>query len=518
MTMESPFTQHLHTNYVPSETEAKAIKAHLVPHASEASRLQALIEDLCAQRQRELDYIAAHEALLSPARRLPQDVLQEMFLACLPTTRDAVMSAREAPLLLCRICSAWRAIALSIPALWASLHMPLQHIFERTFTGPPIMWLERSGRCPLSLSLVGARTMEHFETYESEFIDPLFYYLEGCAHRLQSITMDYSSTDGMLRLKDMYSPILVTAKIQAVLDEIMEMKLLTSPSLRRVHLRISGYLDNGIAGVPLRWGCLTHLIIHAFVDRYPQSGLSPKMALDILARCSRLISFTVDTNNSSEQTLSHSSAESPLILRCLRELILCRCNSPLGPNSISHILRNLIMPELRTIQLPRTETSQRGTFPFLCDLAGRSPLVEELHIDLARLAPASLADTIPMLHSLKRLYVLAYETPGFANVDQLLALLVPEPGGAPPCPLLGELQITDCPLTTITGDITTFATRMLDGGCNGFTRLDINFTLWMPPIEAEVYAGLASRGLILSNITFSSAWGQRISYVFLVVH
>ncbi|KAJ7086330.1 hypothetical protein B0H15DRAFT_740640, partial [Mycena belliarum] len=470
--MKSPFAQKLHTNYVPSETEAEAIKAHLIPHASEASRLQALIEDLCARRQRELDYIAAHKALVSPARRLPQDVLQEIFLACIPTARNAVMSAQEAPILLCRICSAWRTIALSIPALWASLHLPLQHVFEGTSTGPPIMWLERSGRCPLSLSIVGARTMEHFEAYESEFIDPLFDYLEGCAHRWQSIDLASEWDEGIMRLKDMYSPILVTAKIRGVLSEIVELKLLTSPSLRRVHLQITGYLDKGVADLPLRWGCLTHLILHAFVDRYPQSGLSPTMMLDILARCPRLISFTADTNNSSENSLPDSSAVAPLILRRLRELILCRCNSPVGPNSVSHILRNLIMPELRTIQLPRTGASLSGASPFLCDLATRSPLVEELHIDLASLAPASLADTIPVLHSLKRLYVLAYETNDSATVDQLLALLLPEPGGAPPCPLLAELQITDCPLTSITGDITTFAARMLDGGCNGFTRLD----------------------------------------------
>ncbi|KAJ7634614.1 hypothetical protein FB45DRAFT_909361, partial [Roridomyces roridus] len=42
---------------------------------------------------------------------------------CLPTHRNCVMDASEAPLLLGRISSAWRALSLATPRLWASLHI-----------------------------------------------------------------------------------------------------------------------------------------------------------------------------------------------------------------------------------------------------------------------------------------------------------------------------------------------------------------------------------------------------------
>ncbi|KAJ6567478.1 hypothetical protein B0H10DRAFT_1892728 [Mycena sp. CBHHK59/15] len=122
--MDSPFARHLHTNYVPSDTEVKCIEEHLMPHRLELLRLEGLIQDLCSQRTKTLHYIYVHKALISPARRLPADIIQEIFLACLPTHRNSVMNSKDAPLILARICSGWRAVALSTPALWASFASP----------------------------------------------------------------------------------------------------------------------------------------------------------------------------------------------------------------------------------------------------------------------------------------------------------------------------------------------------------------------------------------------------------
>ncbi|KAJ6605967.1 hypothetical protein B0H10DRAFT_1749327, partial [Mycena sp. CBHHK59/15] len=126
--MDSPFKDILHTNAVPSDADCQRIGALLVGPRKEAEeltqeigRIQAMLNDLAQKRDRLANFIDAHLALVSGARRLPDDVVQEIFEATIPPMH-AVMRGTESPLLLCQICRPWRRIALSTPRLWASLH------------------------------------------------------------------------------------------------------------------------------------------------------------------------------------------------------------------------------------------------------------------------------------------------------------------------------------------------------------------------------------------------------------
>ncbi|KAJ7050009.1 hypothetical protein C8F01DRAFT_1180448 [Mycena amicta] len=153
--MVSMFRDRLHTNYVPTDSEMEAISADVASHLLELKDIEQRIDALSARRAELQQYVDAHKALISIPRRLPRDIIAEVFLACLP-----------APLVLSHICSVWRKIALTAPRLWASLHVPLQFIaadVDRT----PILeeWLKRSGACPLSLSIRGESQPEWGETY-----------------------------------------------------------------------------------------------------------------------------------------------------------------------------------------------------------------------------------------------------------------------------------------------------------------------------------------------------------------
>ncbi|KAJ7634616.1 hypothetical protein FB45DRAFT_470590 [Roridomyces roridus] len=128
--MDSPFTSKLGTNYCPTAEDAVEIQAFLAQPLRQMecldrkiAELQHALNKLLEEREGLGSIVQSHEALLSPIRRMPADMMQEIFLACLPTHRNCVMDAREAPLLLGRICSAWRALSLATPRLWASLHI-----------------------------------------------------------------------------------------------------------------------------------------------------------------------------------------------------------------------------------------------------------------------------------------------------------------------------------------------------------------------------------------------------------
>ncbi|KAJ7140962.1 hypothetical protein C8R44DRAFT_658746, partial [Mycena epipterygia] len=137
----SPFASKLGTNFCPEDREIVEIKSLLVEPILRLQRLddeiadmQKAIDKLTEDRDNLGAYVEAHKALISPVRRLTFDVIQEIFVACLSMHRNCVMSAREAPVLLGRICSSWRAISLSTPRLWARPHIvePMSHLATST--------------------------------------------------------------------------------------------------------------------------------------------------------------------------------------------------------------------------------------------------------------------------------------------------------------------------------------------------------------------------------------------------
>lgn len=130
--LHSPFASQLGTNYAPADSDIIEIRQLLTrPKArvdevdKEIKRITDLLESLQRQRQVDTTYISQHEAILSPIRRIPTEILQCIFLRCLPTKHNAVMSSLQAPVLLTHVCRDWREAALKMPRLWASLHIPI---------------------------------------------------------------------------------------------------------------------------------------------------------------------------------------------------------------------------------------------------------------------------------------------------------------------------------------------------------------------------------------------------------
>jgi hypothetical protein len=121
----------LNTNYTPSDLETLEIRTLLVDPSAELAQIDAQIEAVevtlsqLKQRRELLKMpIDAHGALISPMRRTPDDLLQEIVFFCLPSKHNTLIDPAEAPMLLGRICSHWRSVAWSTPKIWSSLHIP----------------------------------------------------------------------------------------------------------------------------------------------------------------------------------------------------------------------------------------------------------------------------------------------------------------------------------------------------------------------------------------------------------
>ncbi|KAF8185018.1 hypothetical protein K438DRAFT_1539773, partial [Mycena galopus ATCC 62051] len=160
-----PFASHLGSNYCPRDEELIQIKSLLIEPClrlkhmdEEIEGVRKALEKLTKERDTLRTYVEAHQALMSPIRRCPLDIIREIFMACIPADRNCVMSAQEAPILLGRICRSWRAISISQPQLWSRLHiveprMHLPHPLVAQRLEAATAWLRRSGDLPLSISL-----------------------------------------------------------------------------------------------------------------------------------------------------------------------------------------------------------------------------------------------------------------------------------------------------------------------------------------------------------------------------
>ncbi|KAJ7871017.1 hypothetical protein B0H13DRAFT_1543351, partial [Mycena leptocephala] len=161
--MATPYRDKLYTNIVPSDDECRDIRElvaapmqEIEELAVEIATLQATLDQLIRRRDGLSEFVGSHLALVSPVRRIPYDILWEIFTHSLPTDRYPTMRRSDSPLLLSSICSEWRGLALSMPRLWMSLHVvgPARNplVRENAVNEGVKVWLARSRDLPLSIS------------------------------------------------------------------------------------------------------------------------------------------------------------------------------------------------------------------------------------------------------------------------------------------------------------------------------------------------------------------------------
>ncbi|KAF7299783.1 hypothetical protein HMN09_00984300 [Mycena chlorophos] len=134
----SPYKDKIDSFFTPSATQIEEINAFLVKARSQFSGLEREIADLDsqiaplrAQRDALGVVISAHKSLLAPIRRVPDDILREIFLDCLPTDENPLVDPSQPPLLFGQVNRHWRALSHATPLLWSRLRLgALRYRFE----------------------------------------------------------------------------------------------------------------------------------------------------------------------------------------------------------------------------------------------------------------------------------------------------------------------------------------------------------------------------------------------------
>jgi hypothetical protein len=120
----------------------------------EIKGVKAVLEQLLRERRVLSQHIVFNSALLASVRRMPPEIISEIFCSCLDDPRDADLRPRpnRVPLVLTRICRSWRAIALSTPELWSRLDICVEG-FSPLKMDLVKEWFARTGVHPLYLKI-----------------------------------------------------------------------------------------------------------------------------------------------------------------------------------------------------------------------------------------------------------------------------------------------------------------------------------------------------------------------------
>ncbi|KAF9483077.1 hypothetical protein BDN70DRAFT_874313 [Pholiota conissans] len=328
----SPFTKELRTNHVPSLRDRGHIQSLLIEPRKRLSEMNSKISELERslnelKRERDIleEEIEQHALLLTPFRRLPDDMLREIFIACLQDDRNAFMSCREAPLLLGLVCRKWRDLAYSTPTLWASLHIPYPVPVDRTLVMDYHLlrtdvemamvekhytavkdWLHRSGACPLSISFccvhLGGRGQNmHMlqgvvETYVKILLDfsqrwrslELFIPFGRCLNPIADLPA--TSVPNLKHLRLTFSHDVQESQS----SQWSSSSLLTAPTLKTLYI---SFMPFRLSSVPNKWDHLTSLTLSSstpFLSHNVRTVANLEEAYAIFNKCRRLVHCALD--------------------------------------------------------------------------------------------------------------------------------------------------------------------------------------------------------------------------------
>ncbi|KAF8650054.1 hypothetical protein AX16_005444 [Volvariella volvacea WC 439] len=395
--MALPTSTLIETNRIPNDEEIKQIQVQVIEPCvirlkeleADIASLKAQLHDLERERNVLSYHIDHHCALIAPIRRLPHDILREIFIQCLPTDDFALMKTSEAPLLLGRVCSAWRQVALVTPRLWQSMHIPYTNAFEQTSSAIAAfktawrsrldgisLWLSRSGTLPLSISCHFSDARMNTTSFEQWVQNPplvanLLGLLLSVKDRWRHVHISKRAKNidlsPILGVEPNSVPLLESLSLQAH-DEWIGLgfpsNILKSPQLRNLLVQP---LNNNLDTPACRQ--LTSLSI-SFAT-YPGHDIRRHLPV-IFTRFQYLVEFSLIIVERSQDCQSISSMIPPTTFPCLQRLTL-----QFGMNGF-YLLHSFRAPELKHLKL--TLTSYGNDERIFKDFFSRFPPLETLFL------------------------------------------------------------------------------------------------------------------------------------------
>ena len=155
-------TPHLHrTIQAPDATEIinlrKALRyATPILHEldDDIAHVQAVLDKLRRKREPLRKFITKQNTILAPIRRVPTEILIEIFILCMGYDKSS-FSPKRSPSLVGQVCRGWRQVALSTQKLWSSITVTS---YYRPSSTQAKLWISRASCAPLAIRLYSENT------------------------------------------------------------------------------------------------------------------------------------------------------------------------------------------------------------------------------------------------------------------------------------------------------------------------------------------------------------------------
>ncbi|KAF8635354.1 hypothetical protein AX17_003938 [Amanita inopinata Kibby_2008] len=265
-----------------SEKEKHKIQKSAVNVEKDLEVVNATMDQLHEQQQTLSRNLTYYKAAVAPHKRLPDDVLREIFIAC-ARSRGTVqfplcVNGRHIPqLTLSHVCSTWRRVALSTGELWGNVN--ITYPWNKNTWDAIETWFRRAGRSPVTLEL------------STLYSDPTadFQKLFSCARITHlNLMITIGQLVKLSVLPDDVLPDVEVIRLRLAVDVIPPLRRL--PSFLRLTQFFHCYsLRSDIRGLTLPWSQMRYFDIH-------MSTISVIQCLDLLRQMVSLEACRVHIN------------------------------------------------------------------------------------------------------------------------------------------------------------------------------------------------------------------------------
>ncbi|KAJ7154841.1 hypothetical protein C8R43DRAFT_1000529 [Mycena crocata] len=206
--MDPELMSVLQSNLAPSDSQATVLRTLLHNEETEISQMQDTIavlltrvSELRSQSARKEEALPLLWGALSPLRHIPNEVLGHIFSCCVDNIRQhyegTIMDLSEAPWVLGRVCSRWRAVSLGLPQLWDTVGLSSATVLTADSEAATRTLLARSRALPLYLAVRcphEPKDMPKFTTEDEDCNIAFFELVWEPHHRIKAITLDLTDT------------------------------------------------------------------------------------------------------------------------------------------------------------------------------------------------------------------------------------------------------------------------------------------------------------------------------------